>query len=129
MTEIHNEHSRFIMDELDRTAVQGRKAVVLTHHMPSRALVIPKYYNDPKNYLYYTEMTQHLEHSVLAAWICGHSHSAVKLLYKPGGPTLALNCRGYPREVVEGFSPMAILDLNDEEISERPKIQEEVVFQ
>jgi predicted MPP superfamily phosphohydrolase len=110
MNELHADHSKFLLGALDVTATQGRKAVVLTHHLPSKALVMPRYAADPSNYLFYTEATKHLEHSALAAWICGHSHAAQRILYRPG-VWLTLNCRGYPREKVEGFSEGAYLEV------------------
>ena len=112
MSAIHKDHSAFILGALDAASEQGRSAVVLTHHMPSLSLVAHRFVRDPNNYLFYTEMTEHLKHPALAAWICGHSHSAQHVLFRPG-VWLALNCRGYPNEKVGGFSEWACLELGD----------------
>jgi hypothetical protein len=132
MNELHLDHSKFILDSLNKTEEQGRKAIVLTHHMPSRSLVTPRFQNNSNNYLFYTEMTEHLKHQTLAGWLCGHSHSATKILYRPG-VWLGLNCRGYPREVVEGFSPGAFLDVPFDACAQgaqgKAKDEEEVILQ
>lgn len=114
MNQIHLEHSEFILNALNKTEEQGRKAIVLTHHLPSKVLVVPRFQNDPNNYLFCTEMTEHLWHSALAGWLCGHSHASMKVLFRPG-VWLGLNCRGYPRENVEGFSPGAYIEISHEQ--------------
>jgi hypothetical protein len=116
MNKLYKDHSNFLLEALDATAIQGRKAVILTHHLPSKVLVAPHYAADPNNYLFYTEATKHLEHQALAAWICGHSHSAQRILYRPG-VWLALNCKGYPNEKVRGFSEGAYLEVCGQTLS------------
>ena len=127
MNELHKDHSKFLLDALDATATHGRKAVVLTHHLPSKILVAPRFAADPNNYLFYTEATEHLKHSALAAWICGHSHSAQRILYRPD-VWLALNCKGYPDEKVEGFSEGAYLELTETLSGSSVSKDEEIKF-
>ena len=109
MKALHAKCSTWLLDALWQTNAQGRKAVVLTHHMPSEVLVAPKYKGDPHWYIFYTEMSTHLSNPALLAWICGHSHSCERVMYRPG-VWLLMNARGYPDERTEGFNEGAVFE-------------------
>ena len=109
MKSLHVQSSSWLMDALWKTNSQGRRAIVLTHHMPSEVLVEPRYLGDRYGYLFYTEMTMHLANPALAMWICGHSHSCARILYRPG-VELYMNARGYPDENIEGFVTTAVAE-------------------
>lgn len=86
---------------LDRTLAQcasdGKKAVVLTHHMPSMRAVAPKFENSPLTSAFASSqdgmMKKHRD--AISHWAFGHTHSSVDLVVE--GVHLVCNPRGYPR--------------------------------
>ena len=71
------------------------KLIVITHHMPSKALLEPEYRGEAWH-SFYASNTDFLFYPNIKLWICGHSHRATQLKI-PHGPLLAMNARGYNR--------------------------------
>lgn len=69
--------------------------IVVTHHMPTLALLEPEYRGERWHSCYATADDDMFSPNI-HAWICGHSHRAVQLQV-PGGPRLLMNARGYNR--------------------------------
>lgn len=118
--ELHKDHSLWLLNELKKYENTNKKIIVLTHHLPSEILIDIKYISNPINFLFYTELTEHLNSKMLIAWICGHSHSTKRIMYKPG-VELMLNCKGYPSEKLNNFNLSCVyeekvnnLDINEE---------------
>ena len=72
--------NRMFKDTIDKIAAStrwgqanGKKNVVITHHAPLMEGAF-KRADLPKNYLYGTDMSQHLDGKVIKAWIYGHTH-------------------------------------------------------
>jgi len=113
INDIHEDHCYWLMKRLELLEEQGRKTIVLTHYLPSQLLINEKYINDPRNYLFYTELSGHLQSKSLKAWICGHSHSSKRILYK-SGVELMMNCKGYSNEKINNFNPSCIYEIKEE---------------
>jgi Calcineurin-like phosphoesterase len=112
ITNLHEEHCNWLFKKLEYLESLGRKAIVLTHHLPTQLLINEHYLNDPRNYLFYTELSGHLESKALKAWICGHSHANRKVIYK-NDVELMMNCKGYPNEKIKNFNPSCIYEIKE----------------
>jgi hypothetical protein len=109
LVELHVDHANWILQSLKYLESIQKKAIVLTHHLPTSLIINSKYIGHPKNYLYYSELTEQLNSPALKAWICGHSHSSSKIVYKPGVEVM-MNCKGYPREHT-GYNTSCVYDI------------------
>ena len=122
LVELHQEHANWILESLQNLESLNKKAIVLTHHLPTSLIINSKYIGHPKNYLYYSELTTQLDNPALKGWICGHSHASSKIIYRKG-VTVMMNCKGYPNEHT-GFTKSCVYELKDKE----EHISEEVDF-
>jgi len=112
INELHKEHSKWLLLELEYLESIGRKAIVLTHHLPTKILISEEYSNDSRNYLFYTEMPEYIYHPALQTWICGHSHSNKRILLK-NNVELMMNCKGYSKEIIKNFNPSCIYEIHE----------------
>lgn len=111
--ELHDVDAAWLRAELDMLDAEGVRAVVVTHHAPSRCGTShPKHAGSSLNCAFATELDHLVSRPAVAAWIYGHTHfSAVRQL--PGGALLASNQRGYadnPDEVGT-FDPTRTLSI------------------
>lgn len=94
--------------------IYGEQLIVITHHMPSKALLEPQYRGE-EWHTFYASDADFLFNSAVKLWICGHSHRATTVQV-PRGPLLAMNARGYNRteELTRGvdiYNPCASVTL------------------
>ena len=125
INDLHVQHSNWLLKELDLAESENKKAIVLTHHLPTELLVSYKYISDPQNYLYFTELVLHLNKSSLQAWICGHSHSAKRIKFNKNTEVM-MNCKGYNDEKIDNFNSSCIYEIKDK-LSDL-QIIEDVIF-
>nr|QYA18488.1 metallophosphoesterase [Clandestinovirus] len=103
----HRYDLAFIKDEINNATLP---TVVITHHCPTREHIALKYRNEGAlNHGYHTPLEDNPEFvfkKPVVAWINGHSHSACNFTKTFDGHQVLflMNCRGYPHEVVEGYS-------------------------
>ena len=113
---LHQENADFIQRELDSAHTRGKKAVVITHHLPTYRMILPLYYDSPMNCGFAAQCDSLLEHPATATWICGHSHGQLDLpIQKPDGTRIfcRLNAYGYPKEFSAiTYSPMKCMSLS-----------------
>jgi len=109
---LHKDHCYWLTLKLDYLKCLGRKAIVLTHHLPTHLLINEKYINDPLNYLFYTELSDNLQSEALQSWICGHSHANKRILYRKN-VELMMNCKGYSGEKITDFNPSCIYEIKE----------------
>lgn len=107
---LHKDHSKWLLDTLK--SLYNKKVIVLTHHLPTELLIDPKYLTDPRNFLFYTELSDHLKMENIRLWICGHSHGTRKIVYRPNFE-IVMNCKGYPNEKLTHFNKSCIEDLHE----------------
>ena len=105
----------FLEENLRECEKDGRKAIVITHHLPSFRMIQDKYKEFPANSGFAANADDLLEHPSVALWICGHSHGQKTLQYtKKNGEIAAciLNARGYPREdSISTYNPNFVFNL------------------
>jgi predicted phosphodiesterase len=93
-----------LMEQLDLIQEQGKKAIVVTHHLPTYDMILDCYKDSPINCGFAAHADDILQHPAVASWICGHSHGQRVLdISKKDGTTIQcrLNARGYPHESSE----------------------------
>lgn len=73
----------------------GETCIVVTHHMPTFALLEARYMGDRWSSCYASHDDALLTPNI-AYWICGHGHRAVQQR-APSGVVLCMNARGYNR--------------------------------
>ena len=97
----HQEDLDFITKSLEDT--RGMKQVVVTHHLPSRQCVHPKWLvteNDPFgdiNLGFYTDLDWVINKFNPKYWVFGHTHDSVHKFHSNGLTQLVCNPRGYRR--------------------------------
>jgi len=82
--------------------------VVVTHHAPSLRSVNARYRHDPATPAYASDL-EYLLDGRASLWIHGHTHVCVD--YEMGGTRVLSNQRGYPNDVVEGFDPARVVEV------------------
>ncbi|PQJ12811.1 metallophosphoesterase [Flavipsychrobacter stenotrophus] len=75
-------------------ANEGRKKIVVTHHVPTLMHYPKQYINSPINQAFATELHDLILTSGASAWIYGHHHTNTPE-FKIGGTTLHTNQLGY----------------------------------
>jgi hypothetical protein len=104
-TRWHREDRAWLETEIAQATTDKRTVVVLTHHLPTQALIHAKYAGHPLNAAFATPMDELV--GAVRIWIAGHSHTAMRV--RMNKAYAVLNPRGYPRED-SGFSPEATID-------------------
>ena len=110
--EYHQEAVEFLRHEITQTELDGKRAVVLTHHLPSYSMVLDMYKTD-KYKLYNSHFYSNLDHLIrypVAAWCSGHSHGFNHQTIN--GVECYVNAHGYPMEDRRGTSLDFTLDVD-----------------
>lgn len=83
--------------------------VVVTHHLPTYALIAEQFAGSPLNAGFASHLDNALVRPPVRAWICGHSHQAGRV--DVNGVTCVLNPVGYPYplEPYTGFREDAVV--------------------
>jgi hypothetical protein len=113
----HDRDRAWLAAEIAACEEAGQPAVVITHHLPTFALVAAKYARYGSLNGFFASACDDLIREPVRAWIAGHSHTAVTIhpLARGGGSiTCTLNPRGYPGEVGTGYSPEIFVDVSVE---------------
>src|SRR6185437_8253206 len=83
--------------------------VVITHHLPHRLSIHPKYEGTRFNPCFASDL-DHLVREPVALWVHGHTHESID--YVVNGTRVVCNPRGYlPKEPNESFDPMGLVEL------------------
>lgn len=96
--ETYNAHHQTCRTWLRSLSPLQGKNVIITHHMPSPALISEKYTNSPYNQWFACNMEKFIKNnnSNIACWIYGHTHTASEQHIH--GVPLLCNPLGYPEE-------------------------------
>ena len=89
--ERHLASARWLAGELERPFAGA--TVVVTHHLPHRDSIAPRYDDDPRNGAFVSDLSRLMGKSAL--WIHGHTHNSFD--YVASGTRVVCNPRGYPR--------------------------------
>ncbi len=88
---------RFIRDELLKVLDTDEPVVVVTHHLPTKKLVHPRYKDHPANTGFCSNVLDLVMMNKVKYWFCGHTHEHMETKY--GDTKLLVNPMGYPHEV------------------------------
>jgi predicted phosphohydrolase len=114
--DLHKKMSQYIEEELYDAFNKDIKVLVVTHHLPTYKMIQPMYKTSPINAGFAAHCDDLLEHSAVAAWICGHSHGAYEIeLERPNQTKVKcyLNSRGYKHETtsLQAYNPNKIIEI------------------
>jgi len=109
LTDLYRYHVSMLFSALH--AYRGDICIVVTHYLPSKKLLEPKYVGDLIHTCYASDADA-LFGLRPYAWICGHSHRALRC--RIDGVLTIMNARGYNRDAeqertTEKFNPQAFL--------------------
>lgn len=101
---------------LDDTILQhpDESIVVVSHHLPSFKMILPKYTEFPGNEAFASHCERLIGHENTLAWICGHSHGnhQVKIEKISNDFYMLMNSRGYPGEgSIKSFNPFYVMEV------------------
>jgi predicted phosphodiesterase len=104
--ELHLEQRAWLRGRLD--AADGPD-VVVTHHLPHRGSVHPKYAGDATNPAFVSDLA-HLFRESVKLWVHGHTHESVD--YSVGATRVVCNPRGYlPHQPNDAFDPGLVVTI------------------
>ena len=108
----HSIAREYIFTEIDRHKTEGRKVVVITHHLPCPLSVPTKFRNDPLNGAYVSDLTEGIFALQPDLWVHGHTHTSCDYLLD--NTRVVCNPRGYFNyETNREFDATLTIDLND----------------
>ena len=109
--ERHRADRAFIERELEDAEHRGDRAVVITHHAPSRRSIRPWFEGDPYNCAFASDLDRVIERYQPELWIHGHMHDPVD--ERLGRTRLLANPAGYRYEAKRGFDSGLCVDLDE----------------
>jgi hypothetical protein len=103
---LHDAAANFLEGALEEVGATGRRALVVTHYLPSHRMILPQYAGHPANAGFAASCDALVDHPAVAAWFCGHSHGSGRV------GSCHLNARGYPGEESQAvYSPCYVVEL------------------
>lgn len=103
--DLHQEQRAWLSERLE--AGGDRPTVVVTHHLPHRGSVHPKYEGDATNPAFVSDLA-HLFRESVKLWVHGHTHESVD--YAVGATRVVCNPRGYvPYQPNAAFNPALVV--------------------
>jgi Icc-related predicted phosphoesterase len=93
---------RFLEDRLSSLDV------VVTHHLPARGSIDPRYADSPLNRFFLCDVEPVIARAQPSLWIHGHTHAACD--YRLGETRVVCNPAGYPSENMD-FNPRLVIDV------------------
>lgn len=106
MTELHAQEKAWLDAEISACAARKEKCLVLTHYLPSFALIDKKYEGSPLNCCFASHCDALFRQPVVA-WICGHTHTGMRV--EINGIPCYINPHGYPNEFSQTRNKTATL--------------------
>jgi len=87
----------FIQSELEEHKNDNVPTIVITHHLPSNALIHPRFMSSAYNSAFVTDILDRVELKNVLYWFCGHTHEHMNRLHR-NTTRLVVNPVGYPKE-------------------------------
>jgi Icc-related predicted phosphoesterase len=104
--DIHFQQVKWLADRLAEPF--DRPTIVVTHYLPHRQSIHPKYDGDSLNPCFVSDLA-HLVRPPITVWIHGHTHESID--YVVNGTRVVCNPRGYlPAEPNPSFNPTAVVE-------------------
>ena len=94
----------------------AKHIVVVSHHLPTKAVVAPQHQGSLLNSAFATEFGNYIADSRISVWIYGHSHTNIDTTL--GNTRIASNQLGYvgyQEHLQNGFNPQAYIELKQQE--------------
>jgi predicted phosphohydrolase len=104
---MHKEAVSFLIKEVTTAYKDGKKVIVVSHHLPSMKSVAPQFKNSPVNSAFATNL-DYLISDPIVLWMHGHSHHAMD--YELKGVRVVANPYGYMWEKT-GFKADFVCEL------------------
>jgi hypothetical protein len=101
----------WLQDAITEAAIDHKIALVLTHHLPSFAMIPDAYKCHAMNCFFASHQDSLVTMPGIGGWLCGHSHG-VKLVTFSNGCVCALNACGYNGEQVTNYKKNATLHIS-----------------
>ena len=93
--ELHEKDVEFLKDVITKN--KNEDIVILTHHLPSFKMIVPKYKEKLSNLYFASDLDNFIKDNPhIKLWLCGHTHHKIK--QKIGSTTIIANPVGYPWE-------------------------------
>jgi hypothetical protein len=104
----HNASREFLESELARPF--AGKTVVITHFLPSRGSIAPRFAESPLNAYFCSDLRELIERHQPALWVHGHTHDSCD--YRIGRTRILCNPRGYVgHELNPDFDPQMVAEV------------------
>jgi hypothetical protein len=105
--EIHFKRARWLAQRLAEPFAGS--TVVVTHHLPHRQSIHPKYAGTRFNPCFASDL-DHLVRAPVVLWVHGHTHESLD--YVVNGTRVVCNPRGYfPSDPNPSFDPLGMVEL------------------
>jgi hypothetical protein len=112
VTALHKKAKQWLIEQLDLCQQQGKKAVVITHHLPTYKIILPQYQDSTENELFASHSDSLVTHPATLLWICGHTHGALQ--QRVGMAICTYNARGHNHEPsIDSYNPGKTIVLED----------------
>jgi predicted phosphodiesterase len=106
---MHRVAKNWLRGELEKAAVEDKKVIVVTHHLPSFQMVAAKYKQE-NNHGFASDCEDLVTAGPVRAWICGHSHTQMERWI--GDTVCVMASVGYPSEVQRTPPHMCTLEID-----------------
>lgn len=95
---------------IDEASKDHEKVIVVTHHAPSHKSVHPRFYGEPVNHAYYSDLDEFImDRPQIKLWCHGHMHNSSDYLI--GDTRVVCNPHGYGIENRNGFNKDLIIEV------------------
>lgn len=116
--EDYNQEHKKCLSFLKRAVEEStaKHIVVVSHHLPTNAVVAPQHKYSSLNSAFVTELGNYIADSRIDVWIYGHSHTNINTTI--GNTRIVSNQLGYvghQEYLQNGYSPHAFIELNEQE--------------
>jgi len=106
----HLRACEYIFPEIAKQKEDGKKVVVVTHHLPSFQSIPEQYRGDSLNGAYASELFEDIMETQPDIWCHGHTHNSSD--YMIGNTRILCNPRGYDKvEANKNFNPTLIIEI------------------
>ena len=108
--EMHIKCYEWLRDEID--SHKDKIVIVVTHHLPSFALIADKYRDSPLNSAFASDLDHLYKRDNVKYWFYGHSHSSSDTIEE--GCRLVANPHGYSQKENSSYNPKLSIKISND---------------